>query len=190
MSRELISTQRNKTGICCQDFDIQDDFKCLFEPLEVSIMEGNCWHEPINDIAYGCLIGIFVDSKHQENLKEKKIQVAQGGFIGETDVHSIAPQIKKYLWGIVNSNISRDVLVASFYSGVTSASHCVYVYLEYGSNNLTLISHLWHGDDDLVLGNKITAQHVFRDVIGNQIFEYGQHGYKHTTFAISISQSS
>jgi hypothetical protein len=27
-------------------------------------------------------------------------------------------------------------------------------------------------------------------VIGNQIFESGRHGVKHTTFAISISQSS
>jgi hypothetical protein len=177
------------TGICCQDFEIQDDFKCLLEPLEISIMEGNCWYEPINDVAYGCLMGIFVDSKHQENLKENKIQVAQGGFIGETDVHTIAPQIKKYFWGIVNSNISKDVWVASFYSGAELPSHYVYVYLEYGSNKPALISHLWHGDD-LVLGNKITAQHVSRDVIGNQIFESGRHGVKHTTFAISISQSS
>ncbi len=152
-------------------------------------MEGNCWHEPINDTAYGCLIGIFVDFKHQEKLKEKKIQVAQGGFIGETDVHSSAPQIKKCFWGIANSNISNDVWVASFYSGVEIASHYVYVYLEYGSNKPALISHLWHGDD-LVLGNKITAQHVSRDVIGNQIFGFGRHGDKHTTFVISISQSS
>jgi hypothetical protein len=189
MSREKIIAPRKKTGICCQDLEIQDDFKCLFEPLEISIMEGNCWHEPINDTAYGCLIGIFVDSKHQANLKEKNIQVAQGGFIGETDVHTSVPPIKKYFWGTVNSNISRDVWVASFYSGAEFASHYVYVYLEYGSNKPALISHLWHGDD-LVLGNKFTAQHVFRDVIGNQIFEYGQHGYKQTTFAISISQSS
>jgi hypothetical protein len=90
------------TRICVQDIEIQDDFKCLFEPLEISIMEGNCWHEPINDTAYGYLIGVFVDSKHQKKLKEKKIQVAQGGYIGETDLHSSAPQIKKYFWGIVN----------------------------------------------------------------------------------------
>jgi hypothetical protein len=190
LSREKITTTpRKKTGICCQDFEIQDDFKCLFEPLEISIMEGNCWHEPIDDTAYGCLIGIFVDSKHQENLKEKKIQVAQGGFVGETNVHSNAPRIKKYFWGIENSNISEDDWVASFYSGVESPSGYVYVYLEYGSNKPALISHLWHGDD-LMLGNKITAQHVSRYVIGNQIFESGQHGEKHTTFAISISQSS
>jgi hypothetical protein len=177
------------TRICVQDIEIQDDFKCLFEPLEISIMEGNCWHEPINDTAYGCLIGIFVDSKHQKKLKEKKIQAAQGGYIGETNLHTSAPQIKKYFWGIVNSNISRDGWVASFYSGAEFPSHYVYVYLEYGSNKPALISHLWHGDD-LVLGNKIIAQHVSRDVIGNQIFESGQHGEKHTTFAISISQSS
>jgi hypothetical protein len=65
----------------------------------------------------------------------------------------------------------------------------VYVYLDYGTNKPALISHLWHGDD-LMFGNKITTQHISRDVIGNQIFEFGQHDEKHTTFVISISQSS
>ncbi len=88
----------------------------------------------------------------------------------------------------MNSNICKDVCIASFHSGVEFASHYVYVYLKYGPNKPTLISQLWHGDE-LVLGNKITSQHVSRDVIGNQILESRRHGDKHTTFAISISQS-
>jgi hypothetical protein len=50
-------------------------------------------------------------------LKEKEIEVVQGGFIGETDIPGINLRIKKFCWGTMNSIIATSgELAASFYS--------------------------------------------------------------------------
>ncbi len=58
-----------------------------------------------------------MDSQHLEALKEKEIEVVQGGFIGETDIPGINLRIKKFCWGTMNSIIATSgELAASFYS--------------------------------------------------------------------------
>jgi hypothetical protein len=70
--------------------------KSLFQSQEITIMEGSCWVEHIKNFAYGCLTALFVDSQHLEGLKEKELEVLQGGFIGETDVRNKNQEIKKF----------------------------------------------------------------------------------------------
>jgi hypothetical protein len=160
--------------------------KSLFQPHQITIMEGSCWLEHINHFAYGSLTGLFVDSQHLEGLKENEIEVVQGGFIGETDVHSIKPQIKKFSWGTMNSILpTSGDLAGAFYSQGEDDIHYVYFYLEYGSQKPALISHLWR-DDDLVFGNKENSALTSRNVLGNQIFE-AHHQSKYITFTLSIS---
>jgi hypothetical protein len=160
--------------------------KSLFQPHQITIMEGSCWLEHINHFAYGSLTGLFVDSQHLEGLKENEIEVVQGGFIGETDVHSIKPQIKKFSWGTMNSIIpTSGELAASFYSQGEDVIHYVYFYLDYGSNKPALISHLWHGDD-LVFGNKGNIAFTSHNVFGNKILE-DFNDSKYITFTLSIS---
>jgi hypothetical protein len=160
--------------------------KSLFQPHQITIMEDSCWLEHINHITYGSLTGLFVDSQHLEGLKENEIEVVQGGFIGETDVHSIKPKIKKFSWGTMNSIIPTSVeMVGSFYSQGQDDIHYVYFYLEYGSHKPALISHLWRGDD-LVFGNKENIALTSRDVLGNQILE-SFHDSEYITFTLSIS---
>jgi hypothetical protein len=119
-------------------------------------------------------------------LKENEIEVVQGGFIGETDVHSIKPQIKKFSWGTMNSILpTSGDLAGAFYSQGEDDIHYVYFYLEYGSQKPALISHLWR-DDDLVFGNKENSALTSRNVLGNQIFE-AHHQSKYITFTLSIS---
>ncbi len=157
-------------------------------------MEGSCWLDHTgsgwldhtNDVAYGCMTGLFVDSQHLEALKEKEIEVVQGGFIGETDVANIKPEIKKFSWGTMNSIIpTSGELAASFFSQGEDVIHHVYFYLEYGSNKPALISHLWHGND-LVFGNKENIALTSCNVLGNQILE-SFHDSKYITFTLSIS---
>ncbi len=180
-----------KTGIYNKGLETHEvnGIKALFQPHEITIMEGSCRVKHINEIVYGCLTGLFVDSQHLEGLKENEIEVVQGGFIRETDFYSTKPEIKKFSWGTMNIPTSRQ-LAASFYS---QGFRCVYFYLEYGSNKPALISHLWHGDD-LVLGNKENIALTSCNVLGNQILQsYGSyellHNKKCITFTLSISWS-
>jgi hypothetical protein len=127
-----------------------------------------------------------VDSQHLEGLKENEIEVVQGGYIGETCVNRIKPQIKKFSWGRMNSIIpTSGELAGSFYSQGEDGIHYVYFYLDYGSNKPALISHLWHGDD-LVFGNKGNIALISRNVFGNKILE-DFNDSKYITFALSIS---
>jgi hypothetical protein len=120
--------------------------KFLFQSHEITIIECSCLLE--ETIVYGCLTGLFVDYEHLEQLKEKEIEVLQGGFIGEIDVHNKEPEIKKFFWGTMNIPTSRN-LAASFYSlpanfDVDQQISYAYLYLEYGCDKLALISHLCH----------------------------------------------
>jgi serine/threonine protein kinase len=187
-NKEIVGQAINyKTGIYNKGLKTLEEvnaIKFLFQPHEITIMEGSCWLEHINGIAYGCLTGLFVDSQHLKRLKEKEIEVVQGGFTGETDVRiRITPEIKRFSWGTMNSIIATGgELAASFYG---QGFRYVYFYLEYGCNKPTLISHLWHGDD-LVFGNKENIALTSRNVLGNQILE--THYYsKYITFTLSIS---
>jgi hypothetical protein len=187
-NKEILGQAINyKTGIYNKGLKTLEEvnvIKFLFQPHEITIMEGSCWLEHVNVIAYGCLIGLFVDSQHLEGLKEKEIEVVQGGFTGETDVRSrITPEIKRFSWGTMNSIIATGgELAASFYS---QGFRYVYFYLEYGSNKPALITHLWHGDD-LVFGNKENITLTSRNVLGNQILG-SIHSKKYITFILSIS---
>jgi hypothetical protein len=120
-NKEILGQPINyKTGIYNKGLKTLEEvnaIKFLFQPHEITIMEGSCWLEHINDFAYGCLTGLFVDSQHLEALKEKEIEVVQGGFIGETDIPGINLRIKKFCWGTMNSIIATSgELAASFYS--------------------------------------------------------------------------
>jgi hypothetical protein len=84
----------------------------------------------------------------------------------------------------VNFPISGQ-LAASFYSQGEDVIHYVYFYLEYGSNKLALISHLWRGND-LVFGNEENIALTTRDVLGNQILQSFQDS-KYITFSLSVS---
>jgi hypothetical protein len=56
-----------KTGIYnkgSKTLEVVNAIKLLFQPHEITIMEGCCWHE--ENVAYGCLTGLFVDSQHLE----------------------------------------------------------------------------------------------------------------------------
>jgi hypothetical protein len=185
-NKEILGHISHNTGIYNKGLKTLEvnAIKFLFQPHEITIMEGSCWFQHINDFAYGCIIGLFVDSQHLEGLKEKEIEVVQGGFIGETDVRSKKPEIKKFSWGTTNIPINRQ-LAGSFYSQGENVIHYVYFYLEYGSNKPALISHLWHGDD-LVFGNKENIAFTSRNVLGNQILE-SFHNSKYITFTLSIS---
>jgi hypothetical protein len=156
-NKEILGHAVNyKTGICNKGLKTLEliAIKFLFQPHKITIMEGICWLEHINDFAYGCLTGLFVDSQHLEGLKEKEIEVVQGGFIGETDIARTKPEIKKFSWGTMNSiNPTSGELAASFYSEGGDVRHYVYFYLEYGSNKPALIPHLWHGDNLVFKGN-------------------------------------
>jgi hypothetical protein len=186
-NKEILGQAINyKTGIYNKGLKTLEEvnvIKFLFQPQEITIMEGSCLLEHINGMAYGCLTGLFVDSQHLEGLKEKEIEVVQGGLTGETDVPSkITPKIKRFSWGTMNSIIATGgELAASFYG----CFGYVYFYLEYGSNKPTLISHLWHGDD-LVFGNKENIALTSRKVLGNQILG-SIHSRKYNTFTLSIS---
>ncbi len=130
--------------------------------------EGSCWVEHIKDFAYDCLTALFVDSQHLEGLKEKEIEVLQGGFIGETNVRSKNQEIKKFFWG--HNELPHKWSIGCFIlqSRWRCYSLCVFL-LEYGSNKPALISHLWCGND-LVFGNEENIALTTRDVLGNQIF--------------------
>jgi hypothetical protein len=151
-------------------------------------MEGCCWLE--DNVAYGCLSGLFVDPQHLDLLKEKEIEVVQGGFIGETDFYGRKPEIKRFSWGTLNIP-TMGKLAASFYTKVApglvfQGSGRAYLYLEYGSNKPALISHLWHGGD-LVFGNKENSEFNDRAVLGNQIPPSSEDFGKTITYTLSIS---
>jgi hypothetical protein len=187
-NKEILGQAINyKTGIYNKGLKTLEEvnvIKFLFQPQEITIMEGSCLLEHINGMAYGCLTGLFVDSQHLEGLKEKEIEVVQGGLTGETDVPSkITPKIKRFSWGTMNSIIATGgELAASFYG----CFRYVYFYLEYGSNKPTLISHLWHGDD-LVFGNKENSAFTDRYMLGNQIPLSSEDFGKTVTYVLSIS---
>ncbi len=185
-------TVNYKTGIYNKGLKTLQEvnaIKFLFHPHEITIMEGCCRREQL--VAYGCLTGLFVDSEHLERLKEKEIEVVQGGFTGERDVRTIDREVKKFFWGTRNIPTSGQ-LAASFISGppqfaVFQSSDCEDLYLEYGSNKPALISHLWHGGD-LVFGNKENSEFTSRHVLGNKIPQ-AFHGRELITYILSISWS-
>jgi hypothetical protein len=151
-------------------------------------MEGCRWLEFEDDIAYGCLTGLFVDPQHLKLLKKKKIEVVQGGFT--ENFGQVPPRTKKLGWGR-RSDPTNGELAASFYSGSSpffGGSSRVYFYLEYGSNKPALISHLWHGSF-LVFGNKENSAFTDRYELGKQILQsIDDHG-KTITYSLSISRS-
>jgi len=158
-----------------------NDIKFLFQPHEITIIEGSCWLEHINDFAYGCLTGLFVDTQHLEGLKEKEIEVVQGGFIEDTI--SIGGKVRNCFWGKMHTPTSSE-LAASFWSKAAKNGRGgnVYFYLEYGSNKPALISHLWC-DGELVFGNKENSAFTSRNVLAKQIHQNG----KYITYILSIS---
>jgi len=180
-----------KTGIYDKGLTTLEEvnaIKFLFQPHEITIMEGCCVREGI--IAYGCLTGLFVDSQHLERLKEKEIEVVQGGFNGEHDVVKKKPEKKKLFWGTRNISTSGQ-LAASFVTGLPPIflfpySKRLYLYLEYGSNKPALISHVWHGGD-LVFGNKENSEFTSRHVLGDQICQSSEEDSKRITYTLSIS---
>jgi len=188
-NKEIFGGKLNyETGIYDKGLKTHEEvnaIKSLFQTHEITIMEGCCWRDVI--IAYGCLTGLFVDSKHLERLKEKEIEVVQGGFISETDFHRRKPEIEKFFWGRSNIPTSRQ-LAASFFSGQHRIvlSQRVDLYLEYGSNKPALISHLWHGGD-LVFGNKENSKFTSRTVLGKQIRQSLDTYSELITYIISIS---
>lgn len=158
-------------------------------PFEIVIMEGSCWAQPAKTFAYGCLTGVFVNSQHAKKLEVSNIKWVAGGFLGETDTRSIAPQIAKFAWGIAeSSSISTEnyVKVGSFYSRGDGGPRYVYVHMSYNSTEQATISHVWHGDD-LVVGDPSTENTSSRNVkvVGSQILE-SFYGEKLTTFSISF----
>ena len=172
------------TGIKGEGLKYKNAIKEL-SPFEAVIMKGSCWTKPAKKYAYGCLIGAFVNSKHANKLKEKNIAAVEGGFIGETDTRSIAPEIKKFAWGSEDTLSHKCVKVGSFYSKSEDRAHYVDVYMSYNATEHALISHLWHGED-LVLGDPSTADKSLKNVqvVGSQILETFR-GKKVTTFSIS-----
>ncbi len=180
-------TDNYKTGIYNKGLKTVGEVNAIFQPHKITI-EGCCWLE--DNVAYGCLIGLFVDPQHLKRLKEKEIEVVQGGFIRETDFYHMKPEIEKFFWGTTNIPTSGK-LAASFYSkipphSVFRGSGCVYLYLEYGSNKPALISHLWHGGD-LVFGNKENSAFTHHDVLGKQIRQSSDDQDKTITYILSIS---
>ncbi|KAH8935044.1 hypothetical protein BDL97_17G010000 [Sphagnum fallax] len=172
-----------KTGIYNKGSKTLEGVKLLFQPREITIMEGCCWHE--GNVAFGCLTGLFVDPQHLERLKEKEIEVVQGGFIKKIDFHCKGPEFTTSSWGTLNLPTMRK-LAASFYSKVPRALDRAYIYLEYGSNKPALISHLWHGGD-LVFGNKENSAFTDRYMLGNQIPLSSEDFGKTVTYVLSIS---
>jgi hypothetical protein len=185
-------TVNYKTGIYDKGLKTHEEvnaIKSLFQTHEITIMEGCCWVDYSLESAYGCLTGLFVDSQHLERLKEKEIEVVQGGFIGERDVRSSDPEIKKFFWGTRNIPTSVQ-LAAPFVDGIQWCvlfpySKYVHFYLEYGSNKPALISHLWHGGD-LVFGNKDNSEFTSRHVLGDQIHQSSD-DHSNITYSLSIS---
>jgi hypothetical protein len=186
-------TDNYKTGIYNKGSKTLQEvnaIKSLFQSQEITMMEGSCWVQ--NKFAFGCLIGLFVDSQHLEELKEKEIEVVQGGFIGETDAQNKEPEIKKFFWGTGNIPTTHK-LAASFYSMPHNGDkdpkgphRCyVYLYFENGSNKPSLISHLWHGGD-LVFGNKENSAFTSRDVLGKEIIQSWD-PLHYITYILSIS---
>ena len=154
-------------------------------PFEMVIMEGSCWTKPAEKFAYGCLTGVFLNSKHAIKLKENNIEAVEGGYIGETDTRSIAPEIIKFEWGSEDTLLHDCVTVGSFYSKSDDTARYVYVNMSYNATEHALISHLWHGED-LVLGDPSTADMSSENVqvVGSRIMEVF-HGTKLTTFSIA-----
>jgi hypothetical protein len=188
-NKEIFGRVENyKTGIYNKGLKTHEGIKSLFQPREITIMEGYRWldHE---EVAYGSLIGLFVDPQHLERLKEKEIEVVQGGFIEETNFYEWDSRTKKLPWGTLNDPTSGK-LAASFYSRsahlVFRGSSRVYFYLEYGSNKPALISHLWHGSD-LVFGNKENSAFTDRYELGKQILQSTDDHGKTITYTLSIS---
>ncbi len=200
-------TDNYKTGIYnkgSKTLQEVNTIKSLFQSQEITMMEGSCFVQ--DKFAFGCLIGLFVDSQHLEQLKEKEIEVVQGGFIGEieilqgefigqTDAYNKEREIKKFFWGTANIPTSHK-LAASFYSmphngdkDPKNPHRCyVYLYLENGSNKPALISHLWHGGD-LVFGNKESSAFTSRNVFGKQIIQSWSPDLNDITYILSISWS-
>ena len=172
------------TGIKGEGFKNKNAIKEL-SPFEAVIMKGSCWTKPAEKFAYGCLIGVFVNSKHANKLKENNIAAVEGGFIGETDTESKTTETKKVAWGSKDTLSHKCVKVGSFYSKSEDTEHYVYVYMSYNATEHALISHLWHGED-LVLGDPSTADKSLKNVqvVGSQILETFR-GKKVTTFSIS-----
>jgi hypothetical protein len=152
--------------------------KSSFQSHEKTIIEGICWLEGSN--AYGCLIGLFVNSQHLKGLKERGIKVAQGGYLKGRG------NIIKFSWGTIYKPESCE-LAASFCTKNPILPENVYLYLGYGSNKPALISHLWR-ENDLVFGNKENSQFTSRNVIGEEILQssWGS-DKKYITYALSIS---
>ena len=172
------------TGIKGEGFKNENAIKEL-SPFEAVIMKGSCWTKPAEKFAYGCLTGVFLNSKHAIKLKENNIGAVEGGFIGETDTRSIAPQIITFAWGSEDTLSHDCVKVGSFYSKSEDTARYVYVNMSYNATEHALISHLWHGED-LVLGDPSTADKSLKNVqvVGSQILETFR-GKKVTTFSIS-----
>lgn len=184
MREEICDQYDTFTGIKGEGFKYKNAIKEL-SPFEAVIMEGSCWTTPADKFAYGCLTGVFLNSKHANKLKKNNIGAVEGGFSGETDTRSKEPQIKKFAWGSKDTLSQNYVKVASFYSKSNNVKHYVYVYMRYNATEHALISHLWHGED-LVLGDPSTADMSSENVqvVGSQILKT-YNGTKLTTFSIS-----
>lgn len=191
--REEICEQYNmySTGIKEHNFKNKSAVDEM-SPFEIVIMEGSCWTQPAETFAYGCLTGVFVNSWHTKKLEESNIKWVAGGFLGETDTRSIAPQIEKFAWGTAELSLfdkQNYVTVGSFYSKGDGGPRYVYVHMNYNSREQPIISHVWHGED-LVLGDPSTDNMSSRNVkvVASQILE-SFYGEKLTTFSISFSST-
>jgi hypothetical protein len=151
--------------------------KSSFQSHEKTIMEGISWLE--DSKAYGCLIGLFVNSQHLKGLKEREIKVVQGGFLKGRE------NMIKFLWGTSDKTESIE-LAASFSGKYYLSQENDYLYLGYGSNNPALISHLWR-ENDLVFGNKENSQFTSREVIGEKILQSWDSIEKYITYTLSFS---
>jgi hypothetical protein len=155
-----------------------------FQSHETTIMEGICQLENrYQDHAYGCLIGLFVDSQHLGGLKKKGIEVVQGGFLHCNDDY-YKRKNGKFSWGTIDKPKSAK-LAASFFTGYYLYSINLDLKLGYSSNKPALISHLWHGED-LVFGNKENSQFTSRKTIGKEIRQSWR-TYENITYTLSIS---
>ena len=185
MEEELVEEKGRgyyQTGIQA----VEVEYRCL-KPIRRIIMQGCCWAKRMQGIAYGCLTGVFVSSKFESELRKMYMKTVEGGFLGETDHESTTPEVDKCMWGEKNLNKLRRGIkhVGCFYSlGESGEWKYVYLYFKYGLSNAALISHLWH-EDNLVLGDRNTADAADKKVLGSKIFTSRERDH-HIGFSLAL----
>nr|PNR46814.1 hypothetical protein PHYPA_013934 [Physcomitrium patens] len=161
-----------------------DEYKYL-NPIQIPFVQGSIWANQLDVYAHGCLCGVFVSSKYQDQLRKLNLNIVTGGYLGQTNSTSEEDEDRRHYWGVKRDKNSSEYHRAAGFFNMRESNQMgyVYVYFRYGSSDSAVITHIWQ-DDTVILGDIGTADSAYADrmVLGSKILHSAPSANSHSYY--------